>query len=156
LRLRFYFYAKRLFFKNQMLALWQSRIRSKLSLFGILVYVALLLFGSFVITDILTIDNLQKNIPVLLVSAGAMLGGILAIIFSFGTLLMQNAAGSSSAGFYNVVGRDPVQHLIYWILTFIIIYCFGLAIPLGQSEILSKYVFLFSSAVSLAFFLIVK
>lgn len=154
LRLRYYFYAKKLSLKNQIVALWQFRVRSRLFFLGIVLYTGILLLASFLITDFLNADNLQQNIPVFLVSAGAMLGGILAIIFSFGALLMQNAAGSSSAGFYNIVGRDHVQHLIYWVLTLVIIYCFGLSIILGQPAMINKHLFLCVLAVSLAFFLI--
>jgi len=104
--------------------------------------------------NFLSANNLQTNIPAFLVSVGVMLGGILAIIFSFGTLLMQNAANSSSAGFYNIVGRDHVQHVIYWVLTLIVIYCFGLSITLGQVDVINKNSFIYSLAVSVAFFLI--
>src|SRR3989344_3147034 len=39
-------------------------------------------------------------------ATGAMLGGVLAIVFSLSTFLMQNAAQHSSAGFYDVLEKD--------------------------------------------------
>lgn len=154
LKLRFYFYAKKYSLKNQMVAMWQAHVKTRLFFIGAIAYTSILLLITFLLMDFLSAHNLKTNMPVFLVSVGAMLGGILAIIFSFGTLLMQNAASGSSAGFYNIVGRDHVLHVIYWILTLIIIYCFGLSIALGQIDTLNKYPFIYSLAVSLAFFLI--
>lgn len=154
LKLRFKFYAKRFAFKNQIVAVWRQHIKAHSFLIGTVIYISGLLLASLLLANSLNLRNLQTNMPVFLVSAGAMLGGILAIIFSFGTLLMQNAASSSSAGFYNIVGRDHVQHVIYWVLTLIVIYCFGLGIILGQVDALVDYSFTFVIAVALAFFLI--
>jgi len=154
LKLRFRLYAKKFALKNQIVAIWQCRIKSHLFFIGTVIYTSAIFLASLILMNFLNLHNLQENIPVFLVTVGAMLGGILAIIFSFGTLLMQNAASSSSAGFYNVVGRDHVQHVIYWVLTLVIIYCFGLAIILGQANILVNHSFVFAIAVSLSFFLI--
>lgn len=154
LRVRFLLYAKKFSIKNQTVAVWQARVRSRLFFIGIITYVSTLFLATFLLMNFLSVHNLQTNIPVFLVSVGAMLGGILAIIFSFGTLLMQNAASGSSAGFYNIVGRDHVQHVIYWALTLIVIYCFGLSIGLGQVDVINNKSFICSLAVSLAFFLI--
>ena len=154
LKLRFYFYSKKYFLKNQLVAIWQGHVKTRAFFIGAIAYTSTLLFITFLLMDFLSAHSLKTNMPVFLVSVGAMLGGILAIVFSFGTLLMQNAASGSSAGFYNIVGRDPVLHVIYWILTLIIIYCFGLSIALGRIDVLNKYSFIYSLVVSLVFFLI--
>jgi len=154
LKLRFRLYAKKFSLKNQIVAIWQYRIKSRLFFIGTVIYTSALLLASLLLMNFLSLHNLQENMPVFLVTVGAMLGGILAIIFSFGTLLMQNAASGSSAGFYNVVGRDHVQHVIYWALALVVIYCLGLAVILGQADILINHSFIFTIAVSLSFFLI--
>jgi hypothetical protein len=153
-RIRYYYYAKKYYLKNQMASMWQMRVKPRLFFVGVTLYSACLLLITLFLLNFLGAHNLQTNMPVFLMSVGAMLGGILAIIFSFGTLLMQNAASSSSAGFYNIVGRDHALHVICWILTLIIIYCFGLSIALGQVDVLNENVFIYSILVSFAFFLI--
>lgn len=121
---------------------------------GSCVYSLLILCLAISLLPFLNSPNLEKNIPTLLVSASAMLGGVLAIIFSFGTLLIQNAANSSSIGFYNVIGRDRSQDVIYWAVALTVVFSVALAIVIGHGDLRGDYAFILSAATSFAFFLI--
>jgi len=153
-KLQFNLHSRNFGAKNQLVAIWQVRLKPHIFFASALIYIIILFLASLSLTSFLDATNLKMNIPMILASAGAMLGGILAIIFSFGTLLMQNTANSSSAGFYNLVGRDCIQHVIYWILSLTVIYCFGLSIILGRFDAITDHSFIFALVVSLAFFLI--
>jgi len=56
------------------------------------------------------------------ITAAAMIGSVLAIVFSLKTLIMQNAADNSSAGFYRTLGKDKRQDLVFFILLFSVIF----------------------------------
>jgi hypothetical protein len=52
------------------------------------------------------------------ITVGAMIGGVLAIVFSLKTLIMQHAAENSSAGFYRTLGKDKRQDIVFFLLVF--------------------------------------
>lgn len=96
-------------------------------------YLLLFLYGftlgflSWSLTGHLT-NLLKRDAVTFFTSTATMFGGILAIFFSVSTLLMQNVAQSTSAGFYQLLGRDKIQELIYWTVSIlaIIFFSFGL------------------------------
>ncbi len=59
------------------------------------------------------------------VQAGAMIGGILAIVFSLNLFLMQNAAENFSSGFYKVIGRDKLQDCIFFFIALCVVLFFS-------------------------------
>jgi len=61
-------------------------------------------------------------------AVGAMLGGVLAIVFSLSTFLIQNAAQRMSSGFYDTVAKDRLHDFIFWIIAIFTFIFFILAI----------------------------
>ena len=117
-------------------------------------YFVFLLGISFFVSFYVWNESIFKIVPSFLATAGAMIGGILAIIISFGCLLMQNAANSTSAGFYNLIAKDRVQHVVYWLLTGIILWLFSFSLFFGNNDFAAKRPFLSSLSVMTSFFLI--
>ena len=78
------------------------------------------------------------NGAIILTTIAAMLGGILAIVVSFSILLMQNAAQYSSAGFYDILAKDRLQSLIFWIIAIFTFILFVLAINFDYLHELNK------------------
>lgn len=74
------------------------------------------------IRDVTTIDT-----ATLIVTAAGMIGGMLAIVFSVQTLVMQNAAERASSGFFKLLARDKIQVLIFWIIALFTVCLFGIA-----------------------------
>src|SRR3989338_745913 len=62
------------------------------------------------------------------IAVAAMVGGIIAIIFPFKTLIMQNAADNTSAGFYRTLGKDKRQDIVFFVLVFSVVLFFVLAL----------------------------
>lgn len=52
----------------------------------------------------------------LFATIGAMIAGMLAIVFALRTLLIQNAAITQSSGLFDIVARDRWQNVSYWLL----------------------------------------
>lgn len=52
----------------------------------------------------------------LFATVGAMIAGMLAIVFALRTLLIQNAAMTQSSGLFDIVARDRRQNVSYWLL----------------------------------------
>jgi len=55
----------------------------------------------------------------LFVTVGAMVAGMLAIVFALSVLLIQNAAATQSSGLFDVMARDRWQDWVYWTLALI-------------------------------------
>lgn len=62
------------------------------------------------------------------IAVAAMVGGIIAIIFPFKTLIMQNAADNTSAGFYRTLGKDKRQDIVFFVMVFSVVLFFILAL----------------------------
>jgi len=106
-----------------------------MSLLYFIVIIATAIFAG----RIINISVLSPQAQTYFITVGAMVGGIIAIIFSFKTLIMQNAADNSSAGFYRTLGKDSKQDVVLFILVFTVIAFFvlGLTAPTGQITILN-------------------
>lgn len=52
-------------------------------------------------------------------TVGAMIAGMLAIVFFLRTLLIQNAAATQSSGLFDIVARDRWQNTSYWLLALV-------------------------------------
>ncbi len=81
---------------------------------------------------------LQNDGVTFFTAVGAMLGGILAIVFSLSTFLIQNAAQYMSSGFYNTIAKDRVQDFIFWIIAIFTFIFFVLAIIFTSSPVLNS------------------
>lgn len=101
-------------------------------LYFLVIITTAILVGRFI-----NISVLSPQAQTYFITVGAMVGGIIAIIFSFKTLIMQNAADNSSAGFYRTLGKDNKQDMVLFILVFTVIAFFvlGLTAPSGQFTI---------------------
>jgi len=85
--------------------------------FGILssIYFIGLVSASFVVAGMVTdFDNI--DLGSITITAGGMLGGMLAIVFSVQTILMQNAAERASSGFFKTLANDNRQKIIFWLV----------------------------------------
>ncbi len=72
-------------------------------------------------------------------AAGAMVGGILAIIFALSILLMDKAE-KIPVGFYDIAAKDHTHNIIYILISCCSLILFGLAISYGTIHLgLSKY-----------------
>lgn len=79
-------------------------------------YFAFVISVSLLINRFINGTLLVANTFSYFTATGAMLGGILAIVFTLNTFMMQNAADNSSAGFYKTLGKDNYQDLTYFLI----------------------------------------
>ncbi len=64
---------------------------------------------------------------------GAMLAGMLAIVFALRALLIQNAAATQSSGLFDIVARDRWQNTAYWLIALFSLYHISIAAVLAVS-----------------------
>lgn len=95
---------------------------------GSLVYFLVIGIISFIAGWYIDISLLNLQALTYFITVAAMIGGIIAIVFSFKTLIMQNAAESTSVGFYRTLGKDKRQDVVFFILLFSVIIFFTLGL----------------------------
>ena len=111
----FYFYLGRLMFLNYFRFRFLHYINSKKTLIGTFVYF-LILFGTTVFLGKFIDLSFDKSDAITFFTAvAAMIGGILAIIFSLSILLMGNAAERIPVGFYETAAKDGFHDLIFFL-----------------------------------------
>ncbi len=69
-----------------------------------------------------------------LITIGAALIGVLAIVLTFSNILMQNAAQQSSAGFYSTLAKNRWLPVIYWVIALSAFAYFALALFMSGSH----------------------
>ena len=101
-------------------------IRKNVFWFISLLYFAGLLGTAFFVSR--QIQDISKlDVTSFIVAAAAMLGGMLAIVFSVQTILMQNAAERSSSGFFKALAQNAWQSVVFWLIAVFILCLFVIA-----------------------------
>jgi len=138
INLPFYFYLCKLRLQNLSMSLYRRFIPPHLFAIFSIFYFLLVLVISNTITLFLSERFLINDSVAFFTSVGAMLGGILAIVFSLSTFLIQNAAQHMSSGFYDTVAKDKLQDFIFWIIAIFTFIFFFLAVVFTSSYTLNK------------------
>lgn len=151
----FLFYIGRLKFLNYFRFRF-LRYRNSKKIIGTLVYF-LILFGGIFLFGKFIDPSLDKSDAITFFTAvAAMIGGILAIIFSLSILLMGNAAERIPVGFYETAAKDKFHDLIFFLISIFSLAVFSFALLFGKLD-LRFSVFLFQATLFLigfVFFLI--
>jgi len=83
------------------------------------IYILVILFFTFYfLPNNLPFNTNGGELVQIFVGLGAALAGVISIIFTISTFLIQNAASSFSAGFYDVVIKDRSRNIIYGFVFF--------------------------------------
>jgi hypothetical protein len=124
--LKFYFHYYTLSRKNSLIQFFSTKIFSLfvLSIFYFLVVGIISFISGWYIDPV----KISSETLTYFIAAAAMVGGIIALIFPFKMLIMQNAADNSSAGFYQTLGRDKRQDVVFFLMVFSVIFFFVLAL----------------------------
>lgn len=128
----YYFYLGRLnaktFFRFQVLHF----LNSKKIIFGTMVYFLLLTGSIFLLGQFIDPSFVRSDAITFFTAVAAMIGGILAIVFSLGILLMGNAAERIPVGFYETAARDWLHDLIFFLISICSIVVFSFALLFGK------------------------
>lgn len=144
----FYFYVGRLTFLNYFRFRLLLYINSKKTIIGTLVYF-LILFGTTFLLGRFIDPSFDKSDAITFFTAvAAMIGGILAIIFSLSILLMGNAAERIPVGFYETAAKDGFHDLIFFLISICSLTVFTFALLFGKLG-LGLSVFLFQATLFL-------
>jgi hypothetical protein len=136
----YYFKLARLRIKNELFGLWLwSKAKNVILL--TLVYYAIAIAIARLALPSLTTEDILKNLPTFFISAGAMIGGMLAILFSLSTILIQNAAEKFSAGFFEALANDKVLDFIFFILALFSLSCFGTGLYISHTTYVKQLIF---------------
>ena len=112
----FQFFYRKLQFKNLILlrSWWFIKLNTEF-IFATTYYSVVLVIGYVLIFKVaIFIDG--DSLSTFSISSGAMIGGMLAILFSLLTFSVQNAAEKFSAGFFKILAEDKIQNLIFYLL----------------------------------------
>ncbi len=144
----FYFYVGRLTLLNYFRFRFLHYVNSKKTIIGTLVYF-LILFGTISFLGKFIDPSFDKSDAITFFTAvAAMIGGILAIIFSLSILLMGNAAERIPVGFYETAAKDGFHDLIFFLISICSLTVFTFALVFGKLG-LGFSVFSFQSALFL-------
>lgn len=135
----FYFNLYRISIRNRSINLFRKHIFT-FQIFT-LIYFFILLALTIYIGRFINIISLDKEKITYFVSSGAMIGGILAIVFTLIMFLMQNAAENTSAGFYETLGKDRIQDTIFFFITSsaVFFFVFGLTANKDLTIVIFKH-----------------
>lgn len=99
-------------FKLYLVKVWRWFLKF-LSYASIATYVVLILGVAYFLPRLVHFSVENGELVQIYVGLGAMLAGVIAIIFSVSTFLIQNAASNFSAGFYETMVKDRLTNAIY-------------------------------------------
>jgi hypothetical protein len=99
-------------------------------LLGTAIYFIFLSFFSFKISNYINTQLLISDAITFFTSAGAMIGGILAIIFSLNILLMDKAE-KIPTGFYDIAAKDKIHNFVYILISASSLILFVFAVTYG-------------------------
>ncbi len=128
----FQFYARKLIVFNRFRFRFLRWINSKNSLIGALVYFIILIGAIFFLGKFIDPFFNKSDAITFFTAAAAMVGGILAIVFSLSILLMSNAAARIPVGFYEVVAKDWSHVLIFFLISICSLVIFTFALLFGK------------------------
>lgn len=131
------------------LTLWHWRQRFRFVVFQvhrhsalikrILILAASLLLARFVVASIDVSEFPSDHLANYFVAIGAMVGGIIAIVFSISIFAQQSASDLSSSGYFEEYTRGWNEKLIYLLVVVISILFFGLGLIFNGKEIGSEW-----------------
>ncbi|NQT66189.1 MAG: hypothetical protein HQ569_01265 [Actinobacteria bacterium] len=128
----FYFYIGRLRLLNYFRFRFLRYVNSKKTIIGTLVYF-LILIGTILFLGKFIDPSFNKSDAITFFTAvAAMIGGILAIIFSLSILLMGNAAERIPVGFYETAAKDRFHGLIFFFISICSLTIFTFALLFGK------------------------
>lgn len=126
--IKFYFLLSKLKTKYWIINIFKRYVAKYSFIISSVIYFALIITISQKLIFLFPNDFLVHDGVKVFTATGTMFGGVLAIVFSLTTLLMQNAAYNSSAGFYDILAKDNVQSIVFWVIALLTIIFFSLAI----------------------------
>ncbi len=127
----FYFSLVRLRSKNFIRYRVSLYLESKKNFIGGSIYFVLLLSFVYFLGPYIAIFD-RSDALTFFTAVAAMIGGILAIIFSLSILLMGNAAERIPVGFYETAAKDNVHDLIFFLITACALVVFSFSLLFGN------------------------
>lgn len=106
-KIRYYIFQSRIFFIN----IW-SRFFKILRFIFIIIYFVVVFAIAYYLPRLFQFSVENGELVQIYIGLGAMLAGIIAIVFSVSTFLIQNAASKFSAGFYETLAKDQWTNTI--------------------------------------------
>lgn len=128
----FYFYLWRLLAFNFLRFRFLPPIYTKKTLIGTVVYFLLLILCSVWIGRFIDPAFPKSDAITFFTATAAMIGGILAIIFSLSILLMGNAAERIPVGFYETAAKDGLHDFIFFLISFCSLTVFIFSLLFGR------------------------
>ena len=128
----FYFYIGRLRLLNYFRFKFLHYINSKKTIIGGLVYFLILLGTILFLGKFIDLSFNKSDAITFFTAVAAMIGGILAIIFSLSILLMGNAAERIPVGFYEIAAKDRFHGLIFFSISICSLTIFIFALLFGK------------------------
>jgi len=138
----FYFYVGRLRLLNYFRLRVPYYLNSKKAIIGTLVFLLILLGVTFLLGNFIDPSFDKGNAITFFTAVAAMIGGILAIVFSLSILLMGNAAERIPVGFYETAAKDSFHDVIFFLISVSSLTVFTFALLFGNSDF-GHSVFLF-------------
>ena len=131
----FYFYVSRLTLLNYFRFRFFHYINSKKTIIGTLVYFSILIGATFLLGKFIDPSFSKSDAIAFFTAVAAMIGGILAIIFSLSILLMGNAAERIPVGFYETAAKDGLHDLIFFLISICSLTIFTFALLFGKLDL---------------------
>lgn len=128
----FYFYIGRLTLLNYFRFRFLHYINSKKTIIGTLLYFLILLGTTLLLGEFIDQSFGKSDAITFFTAVAAMIGGILAIIFSLSILLMGNAAERIPVGFYETAAKDGFHDLIFFLISICSLTVFTFALLFGK------------------------
>ena len=107
-------------------------LSSKKIILGTVIYFVLLVGSIFSLGQFIDPSFTRSDAITFFTAVAAMIGGILAIIFSLSILLMGNAAERIPVGFYETAAKDWLHDLIFFLISICSLIVFSFALLYGK------------------------
>lgn len=130
----FYFYVARLTLLNYFRFRFLHYINFKKAIIGTLLYFLILIGATFFLGKFIDPYFDKSDAITFFTAVAAMIGGILAIIFSLSILLMGNAAERIPVGFYETAAKDGFHDLIFFLISVCSLIVFTFALLFGKLD----------------------
>lgn len=128
----FYFYLWRLKLLNQFRYRGAFLFNSHKTTIGTIVYFSILLSFTFGLGRFIDPTFSRGDAITFFTAIAAMIGGILAIIFSLSILLMGNAAERIPVGFYETAAKDNFHNFIFFLISVCSLIIFAFSLVYGK------------------------
>lgn len=128
----FRFSLEKLVLKNILRFKVLQYINAKRTFIGTVIYFGLLIFFTLILGRYVDPAFDKSDAITFFTAVAAMIGGILAIIFSLSILLMGNAAERIPVGFYETAAKDWLHDLIFFLISICSMVLFSFALLFGK------------------------